>query len=315
MNKMLSEVAVTSVYFPGYTSSAPYLTELSQNKVSIDQVVSELASAFDFSPPSDDQPFFYKFESGLPRTVSGLLIGITFLCLLTLGFVYRFAGRQKLFQTRRGHRGNHLGLFAVFFSALGMGFMLLELSLMQKFTLFLGHPTNAISVTLFSFLVSSGVGGLFSKRLIESNSRRLTQISILIVTIILLDVFFLPIVLNALLGLTMIVRSILTLVLLFPLGLLLGVLFPFGMNMLRTRNRESIPWIWCVNGVFSMLGSNIAIALAMSSGFTSSLLLATLMYGLTLIIGQKLTQSNIWKSLDRFSEDSYLSSSSHHVRV
>jgi spermidine synthase len=288
-----SELELTPVFFPGQSSPYPFLSEISQNELSVSEAINMMSQLeFDLSLPSDDRPFFYKFEVNLPPALSLVLIAASILCFLTFILHYRFLGRQA---TRKRRKGLHinaraLGFLSLYFSLLGIGFMTLEISLMQKFTLFLGHPTLAISITLFSLLISSGVGSLISKRVFNQKYHRAMNIPILIGAIILLYIFLLPVLFNTFLGSTLLIRGIITLIFLFPLGLLVGIPFPFGMSLVKNTLAESIPWIWCLNGLFSLLGSIVAIALAMLSGFNSVLLLATMMYFSTFIVGSKVSR-------------------------
>ena len=165
--------------------------------------------------------------------------------------------------------------------------MLIEVSLMQKFILFLGHPTLAMSIILFSLLFSSGIGGLCSKRVVRNQLGRVFNISLLIGAIIIIYVPFMPAMLNVLLGTGLMIRIIVTLVSIFPLGFLMGIPFPSGMSILKKTSEDHIPWMWCLNGVFSLLGSIISVALAMFHGFNSVSLLGAFTYFTIFLIGSK----------------------------
>jgi spermidine synthase len=288
-----SELALIPVFFPGQSSPYPFLSEISQNELSVSEAISMMSQLeFDVSLPSDDRPFFYKFEVNLPPALSLVLIGATLLCFVTFILHYRFLTKQNKQKRRKGLHINvrALGFLSVYFSLLGLGFMTLEISLLQKFTLFLGHPTLAISITLFSLLLSSGVGSLISKRVVKQKYHRSRYIPILIGAIILLYIFLVPTLFNTFLGSTLWIRGIITLIFLFPLGFLVGIPFPFGMSLVKDILVESIPWMWCLNGLFSLLGSIVAIALAMLSGFNSVLLFTATIYFSTFVVGSKVSR-------------------------
>jgi hypothetical protein len=284
---------LTPVYFPNTNPADldPILTRLANEEASLDSVISFFREQFniDVEPVSDDRPFFYKFESGLPPTLSTLLIGTSLFCLLTFRFYRRSSRGQK-------RRGALLKFFPFYFSLLGAGFMLIEVSLMQKFILFLGHPTLAMSIILFSLLVSSGVGGLFSKRVVRNQLGRVFKISFLIGAIIIIYVPFMPVMVNVLLGTGLMIRIIVTLVWVFPLGFLMGIPFPSGMSILKKTSEDNIPWMWCLNGVFSLLGSIISVALAMFHGFNSVLLLGAFIYFTIFLIGFKVKGLEVTRS-------------------
>jgi spermidine synthase len=263
------------LYFP-YTNPAyldPILTQLA-NGTSLDSLISyfQIRHKYDVEPPSDDKPFFYKFEVGVPFPLAFLLLGTSFFCLLTFELYLRS------FPSHKGKHERYLKFFHDYFSLLGVGFMLIEISLMQKLILFLGHPTLAMSIILFSLLISSGIGGLFSRRVVKDQVRRALTISLIIaVTIIVYVLLMLPM-LNVLLGAELIVRGIVTLVFIFPLGFLMGIPFSSGMSILKKSSENRIPWMWCLNGLFSVLGSIIAIVAAMYYGFNAVLLSGAFIY-------------------------------------
>jgi hypothetical protein len=272
------------IYFPN--TNPEYLDSmLAQitNDVSLDSIVSHfrLHHNIDVEPMSDDKPFFYKFETGIQSTLSSLLLGTSLFCLLTFVF-YR-----RSFRDQKGRHVSFLKFFPVYFSLLGVGFMLIEVSLMQKFILFLGHPTLAMSIILFSLLISSGVGGLCSKRVVRGQLGRALKVSLIIGAVIILHVLLMPTVLNLLLGAELMVRGIVTLFMIFPLGFLLGIPFSSGMAILKKASEDQIPWMWCLNGVFSLLGSVFSVALAMIFGFNSVLILGAVTYFTIFLIGSK----------------------------
>lgn len=272
------------IYFP-YTNPDyldPMLAQM-VNEVSLDSIVSHfrLHHNIDIEPLSDDRPFFYKFETGIQSTLSLLLLGTSLFCLLT--FVYYL----RSFRGQKGRSVAHLKFFPVYFSLLGVGFMLIEVSLMQKLILFLGHPTLAMSISLFSLLISSGIGGLCSKRVVKNQLGKALKVSLIIGAVIIMYVLLIPTALNLLLGAELMVRGIVTLILIFPLGFLLGIPFSSGMSILKQNSEDQIPWMWCLNGVFSLLGSIFSVALAMILGFNSVLILGSFTYFTIFLIGTK----------------------------
>jgi spermidine synthase len=282
--KLLSlNLGFTPLFFPNTDPEQldPILTQLANDEVSLDSAIWSFRKYLniDVEPPSDDKPFFYKFESGIPSTLSSLLIGASLVCLVFVSVYHRSSKGQK----RKG--AVHRKFFPYYFALLGVGFMLIEVSLMQKFILFLGHPTLAMSIILFSLLVSSGVGGLCSRKVVRDELRRALKITSLIVAAIIVYLVVMPSVLNVLLGLGLTIRVIVTGVLIFPLGFLMGIPFPSGVSILNKTSGDSVPWMWCLNGVFSLLGSVIAVALAMIHGFNAVLLLGAFMYSSIFVIG------------------------------
>ncbi|MEJ2616876.1 MAG: hypothetical protein P8Z35_18120 [Ignavibacteriaceae bacterium] len=158
--------------------------------------------------------------------------------------------------------------------------MILEISLFQKFILFLGSPTIALSILLSSLLVGMGVGSFFGGRIYSHDViKRLKRISGLIVIAGVLLFIIYPLILNELLAFALILRAIVCFVLLLPFGFLLGIPFPTGIQILKQNNLvKYIPWMYGVNGIFSVVGSILAVILSMIYGFTPSFFTGLSMY-------------------------------------
>lgn len=179
--------------------------------------------------------------------------------------------------------------FVVLFSMLGMGFMLVEISTIQRFILFLGQPVLSLAVLLFSLLVGAGMGSMYSGRFApEKIAGVIATVSIAIVAILTIYAFSLSFILEQLLGLGLIIRVLATVVLLTPLGFIMGFLFPSGLRLLKEMDMENyIPWMWGINGVGSVLGSALTIVIAISFGFTEAMLLGAACYFIVFLAFQR----------------------------
>jgi hypothetical protein len=249
---------------------------------------------FDISPVDDNRPFFYymlrpgdflslfnfpeqaKFEDRAILTLRNLLVVVS-------ACVTVFLLLPLLLWQRRDLRIAGAGWRISYFACLGLGFMFVEIGLLRRFSLFLGPPIYALAVILCALLVSSGVGALLSGRLPETRLRR--GLPLLLLALVLLSFWYgfgLPAVLESQLGLSLPLRCLLAGVLLVPLGLLLGMPLPLGMRLFH-RDGSAVPWSWGVNSATSVLGANLAVAVAMNAGFTLTLLTGTLLYLLALL--------------------------------
>jgi MFS family permease len=188
-----------------------------------------------------------------------------------------------------------LARFVVLFSMLGLGFMLVEISLIQRFTLFLGQPVLSMAALLFSLLVGAGIGSICSGQLASARLiKGLTIASLFIVAILLVYTFLLPLIFEQLLGLGLTVRWLATVAILLPLGFAMGFPFPLGIRLLREMSMENrIPWMWGINGICSVLGSVMTIAIAISLGFTEALLAGTICYFLVFLVFRKRSIKNV----------------------
>jgi predicted membrane-bound spermidine synthase len=177
-------------------------------------------------------------------------------------------------------------LFLVLFSFLGIGFMLIEIPLIQKFMLFLGQPTYSVAVLLFSLLVGAGIGSWSSGFIWKSKTLLKLRIAVVIVSLLTgVYIFLLNPTFTIFLGDSFFIRILVSFVLLIPLGFFLGMPFPLGMKLLDEFNlQQYVPRMWGVNGIGSVLGSTLAIALAISYGFSYAMSLGALLYGTLFIL-------------------------------
>jgi hypothetical protein len=159
--------------------------------------------------------------------------------------------------------------------------MLIEISLMQRFSLFLGSPVLSMAVLLSSLLAGAGMGGLWSKRLITptQTTRGIARASLWVAVIVLGYTVVLPLILHQLLGLSFAVRIGIAAALLLPLGFCMGIPFPSAIRLLQEIRMEPlIPWMWGVNGLGSVLGSTLTIAVAIRFGFTEAMIISAALY-------------------------------------
>lgn len=237
--------------------------------------------SLDVRPTTDDRPFFFEyygwsnlgdFRSGKVTLVILLVEALMLAAALILWPLWRFQ-RQGL--TTYGSRR-----FLVYFAALGIGFMLIEIGLMQRFILFLGHPVYSTSVVLFSILIFSGLGSLLSGRLLGDGDPRQVQrwIIPLLGVLTAIYIFALPPLFHWLIVLDLPYRVVLSVLLLSPLGLLMGMPFPLGIRLVDQANPDLVAWAWGVNGFGSVIGSILAVMIAQSYGFSLVIGLAVVIY-------------------------------------
>jgi hypothetical protein len=164
-----------------------------------------------------------------------------------------------------------------YFAAIGVGFLTLEVALIQRFVLFLGFPTYALSVVLFALLVWTGLGSFLSGR-IRRPRRTLSLALAGACAIIAVAAFCLQPLLTALLDLPFALRVVVTVALLGPLGILLGMAMPLGLTRLAALHPSGVAWAWGVNAIASVVASAAAIAIAIVAGFPAATLVALACY-------------------------------------
>ena len=223
-------------------------------------------------PVTDNNPFFYNDERGVPSVVIALLV---------------FSTLALLWSALSGRNANREGVlpFFLLFSFLGAGFMLIEIPLIQKFILFIGQPVYSMALLLFSLLLGAGLGSLFSGAFKAERSVPLLRLSpVLIAVVVTAYTLSLNPIFSSLLGASFLRRAFVSVALLLPLGFLMGIPFPLAMALLgRLGLREAVPRAWAINGVSSVLGSGLAIALAVGFGFSFSLYTGAALYLLAFV--------------------------------
>jgi hypothetical protein len=252
------------------------LSLMFRGEVSPDELIK--IADFDLRAVTDDSPFFYKFDIGIPSMLTFLLvfssIAMIWVWLIRLG-------KTKEGGTLR----NHI-LFLFLFSSLGVGFMLIEIPLFQKFILFLGQPVYSVATLLFSILIGAGIGSWISGIFWRQRTFFKLRLAAIIVSVIVLTYsLFLKQIFDFYLGTPFLTRILISFFLLMPLGFFLGMPFPLGMKLLDEFGLEQyVPKMWGVNGIGSVLGSAIAITLAIRFGFSYSMIIGALLYFFIFII-------------------------------
>jgi hypothetical protein len=251
---------------------------------------------FDLKPATDDRPYFHHFfkwdtfrelyqlrsQGGMPLMEWGYLILVAslviasvlslVLILLPLWFFERLPEKRQGLVRRRD-----VGLY---FFAIGLAFLFVEIAFMQKFILFLHHPIYSIAVTLTAFLVFAGLGSQWSDHLLRRYGRQqLLLISAIgIAGLSLLYLFLLPVLFAGLAALPALVKVVLTIGLIAPLAVLMGMPFPLALSSLADHAEAYIPWAWGINGCASVISASLATLMAIQYGFNVVIIIAVMLY-------------------------------------
>ncbi|MCS7178732.1 MAG: hypothetical protein N0A03_05590 [Anaerolineae bacterium] len=263
---------------------------------------------FDVSPPTDDRPFFGHFfrwrqipevlamaghiwqpfgGAGylVPLALLGIAVGAAVVLILMPLAGGQPAGRQPAGRQPAGGQPQGLPLRLAPFGFLGLAFMLVEIPLLQRFILFLGHPAYAMAGVLGALLLFSGLGSLLSARV---PPRRALEG---VVGVVVLYGLGMPLFSGPLLGLPFGARAAVAALGLAPLGLAMGMPFPRLLGALQEREPALVPWAWGVNGALSVVASVLAALMALSWGFR-----AVLLAGAAAYLGAWLTSAWAWRS-------------------
>ena len=247
---------------------------------------------YDISPVTDNRPFF--FYSVQPRDLwkflgSGARNTADYKILSAVPLLFALMG-VSLFATavilvapplvlgtrlprQRGVRG-----FLLYFLFVGAGYILIEVGLIQKFVLFLGHPVYALAVVIFSMLVSSGLGSYWSRRLVGKDEGRLIKALGVVALLAASLALILSWLLTALVWLPLALKAALTVALIAPLGFAMGMPFPTALARLEEWHAPSVRWAWSLNAASSVLGSVGALVCAIYLGLVQTLIIGGIFY-------------------------------------
>lgn len=276
------------VYLPGDKAKNPF----GQLLLSPDPEQFRDDYDYDVSPVDDDRPFFfytvqprdlwtfltqanetnadYKVNRAVP-----LLFGLLGVSVLATALIILL---PRVLLGSRLPREKGILSFLFYFVFIGIGYILIQVALIQKFVLFLGHPTYALTVVIFSMLVASGLGSYWSRKVVgASDSRLLRVLGAVAATVVLLAFMTSPLT-TAAVGLPLTLKIVITILLVFPAGFLMGIPFPTGLKRLETRHLASVRWAWSLNAASSVLGSVLAIFLAIYLGLRITLIVGGLCY-------------------------------------
>jgi hypothetical protein len=285
-----------------YSAGADSFTQLIQSN---DPKYFAARYPYDVSPVTDNAPFFFftlkadqllhpkslrqgiDWKVNLGVAVLGMVLAISVLAVLVF----------LVLPLARGARGQQpRPVRLLYFIFVGLGYILVEIAFIQRFVLFLGHPVYALTVVVFLLLLSSGAGSMVSKWWLPETSRLWLPL-LLIATALLLYVGVLPSLLERLVGLPFMVKLLVSAGLLIPLGFAMGMPFPTGLRALASGSVIESPvppaddssgnlveWAWAMNAASSVLGSVLAIIIAIQFGLNVTLASGAAAYLVALVL-------------------------------
>jgi hypothetical protein len=280
---------------PDQPPQSPLLLAITQStdRASLDRALD--GTYLNLSVPTDNRPFFFNqlrflnipnamgrllhqnLGNGVVR--GNLLASAVLMLILFISIIAVIT--TILVPLRRAAKECPLPLAvngSLYFSLIGMGFMLTEIALLQRFSIYLGHPIYSLSVSLFSLILSSGLGSLTSDRLkLDTRGKLMTWACLLVAYLVMLEQF-LPVVFEHTTGQQRLVRIGVSVAVIMPLGFLLGFAFPTGMRLVEAIDTQPTPWFWGINGATGVLASVLGVMFSMALGIDVTMLLSALCY-------------------------------------
>jgi hypothetical protein len=254
---------------------------------------------FDITPVTDNRPFFFytvqprdlwNFVKHASRESEDytavnkalpLLFGLMAISLVATALI--LLAPPLVLGTRLPRHPGVLR-FLLFFLFIGTGYILIEVGLIQKFVLFLGHPTYALTVVIFSLLTSSGLGSFASRKVLGSDEGLLIKALGCVALLAALLALLVSGLLSALVWLPLPLKILITVALLMPLGFVMGMPFPTALRRLEEMHAPSVRWAWSLNAAASVLGSVGALVCGIYLGLIQTLIIGGLFYLAALVV-------------------------------
>jgi hypothetical protein len=279
------------ILIPGQVMMEPY-SQLLTGKIGLEQFHEMFPTKAYYV--TDNSPYFLSYEKPFPSIIQSLLNWSIVIALVFLFIPFAWMLRKNKNRSS-GAEKHPLGIASIipYFAALGMGFILIELALLQKLILLLGNPTTTFAILLFTLLLSSGSGSLLSSRIIKGSTKNLIFIIGGIVALGITYVAFLQPIIYSVIAEPFWTKAAVSIAILAPIGLLMGMPLPTGMRLLKVHRPEYIPWMWAVNGAFSVLGAVLAVILGIVYGSSSAMTLGILTYVIALGLSMAWKRSEI----------------------
>ena len=243
--------------------------------------------AYNVAPVNDNAPFFFFTlkpeqvfrnlnQGGIDWKVNMGIAILGLLLIISIAAVMAFLIVPLALspQARTGH-----SVRLLYFIAIGLGYILIEIAFIQRFVLFLGNPTYALTVVIFLMLLSSGLGSLLSRRWFPQPTSVVWAITFIVMALM-ACVFVLPRMLEGLVGLPFVAKLLVSAAVLVPLGLAMGMPFPSGLRAVSANvdsgvmpqaNSGAVEWAWAMNAAASVLGSVLAMVIAIQFGLNVTL--------------------------------------------
>ncbi len=268
----------------------------SQDLASLNRVLG--STYLDLTVPTDNRPFFFNqmrfFDLPGTRTILarwmngeaqiGTLGGnmIVFAVLLLILLISSVAIVLTILVPLRSAARQCSRSLAVagslYFSLIGMGFMLAEIALLQYFSVYLGHPIYSLGVCLFSLILSTGLGSLASDQLRLNTKTKLFVWGALATACLAVMAWILPLVFHATTDRDRLVRIGISLLAIMPLGFLLGFAFPTGLRLVNAIDDQPTPWFWGINGATGVLASVLGVMISIAFGINVTMTVAAACY-------------------------------------
>lgn len=299
LKRVCGEMQFNLLTAPGIDADNPILRGIVNAKSAEELDLSIKDAVVNYEPATDESPYFFNMlrldhlgfafntEAGVLKgnliatiTLVGLIMCLGILALVTIVVPLQIGTRAKGSDSG-SKRAMRIGV--VYFCLIGAGFMFAEIAMIQKLSVFLGHPVYALGILLFTIIASTGVGSFLSDRLPVTRPPVRYILPVLTAAVIVAQKFVLSALVSRMIAEPISTKAMLCVLVIFPLGILLGFFFPTGMKMFKPLVADDTPWFWALNGIFGVLSSALAVFVSIYFGISINFFIAALCYVAILI--------------------------------
>lgn len=267
-----------NLYTPGFTNNDPLIQRLVVDK---DRAATYASFPFDMEPTTDDRPFYFFLRAlgDKPAGADVLVLRKSIFTIFVLIAAFLAVPLVVLLRRRKAAGAGNLAAPSMYFALLGLGFMLVEMKLLQQSVLIVGNPTLSLAAVLASLLLSTGLGALFSEKISKSPERRQRGAMVFAVLLVALLIALASseAIATKLTAFALPVRTVGLVLVIAPLGFLLGCPLPIGMSTLGGE-KGLVAWSWGINGMFGVAGTAVATYVAIHFGLARAFLLGASCY-------------------------------------
>jgi spermidine synthase len=284
------------LFLPGEETPVPELRTISSAHTLGDLARLCAAAELDYSPVFDSSPYFFNAVRlrNLPRLLRegrhdvhprALIFVVAFMLAAVILAALTIVLPLKRWASRQAGLAPPAAGGIAYFVGIGLGFMLVEMAMMQQLSIFLGHPIYSLVVVLAGLILSTGVGSLVSDGLrLASNAASRTPALAVTLILILYSAMVIPVI-HRFIADALWQRVLLSVALVAPCGFLMGFCFPVGLRWMTVlKQEENLPWMWALNGAAATLGSFVAIVISMETSIATCALIGAACYLLAAVV-------------------------------
>ncbi len=293
LRKVSEEMKFNIAIFPGTTPTDDALAKIISAKSEEQLATAIEPMPLNYEPPTDEKPYFFNMLrlgslSLVASKNEGIIAGnlVATLILLALIFCLLLLTVITIVFPLAMQRQSSISIHwsgALYFSLIGAGFMFLEIALIQRLSVFLGHPAYALGILLFTIICSTGFGSFLSDLLPLDRKPWIFVFPLVTALAIVAMRFGLSQLISQMITAPTSTKIAVSIAVLSPLGVLLGCFFPIGMRIFKSIGAAETPWYWALNGIFGVLCSALAVFISIYLSISTNFYIASACYMVVLI--------------------------------